>query len=373
MGAQILFDPARVSDVLAELPTVASLIPDPVEEGTESVAFPGVLRKTDRELYRWLAHTHYDHLAEVVAILERVYAAGCRFGSFLRTTSRVQFVSHTTELLVAEDLLHRGYYVRTIPLTSEVSPDLHVTGSGLDLAVEIYSPRELQAVDEWVRAVNDLLNFMDVPASYRSSVGTDVERGTPPESEPNSWVIAEQLEKTQGEVLARIRRDAEEALRALCPLVESYRHPGTPLVTKVEIDEVQGAPPEGPARMGSCSYPGFSGYSPAGVFKKKLDGALRKAARRQAEGVPARSRALVVYLMGTKIAEDLVHPAHLFGAEEALDGIEPKKYGLDVIAFVVRALPRGMASILTLMDDTTLTVDEVEAVFGATTRRPVGD
>ena len=56
MGAQILFDPARVSDVLAELPTVASLIPDPVEEGTESVAFPGVLRKTI-ESYTAGSHT----------------------------------------------------------------------------------------------------------------------------------------------------------------------------------------------------------------------------------------------------------------------------------------------------------------------------
>jgi antitoxin component HigA of HigAB toxin-antitoxin module len=77
--------------------------------------------------------------------------------------------------------------------------------------------------------------------------------------------------------------------------------------------------------------------------------------------------------MGTKIAEDLAHPAHLSGAEEALDRIEPKKYGLDVIAFVVRALPRGVASILTVMDDETLTVDQVEEVFGATTRRSDND
>jgi hypothetical protein len=371
--SQILFDPADVMSALADLPSVAALIPDPAEEGVESEAFPSVLRKTDRELYRWLANTHWDHLAEAVTILERVYAAGCRFGNFLTTASRVQFVSHTAELLVAEDLLHRGYSVRTIPLTSKVSPDLHVTGNGVDLAVEIYSPRELEAVDEWVRVVNDLLNFMDVPASYRSRVSTDLERGGRPGSEPNSWVIAEQLEQTQEEVLAQISCDAEEALRALRPLVESYRHPGTSLLTKVEIEEVQPASPLGPARTGSCSYPGFSGYSPAGVFKKKLDAALRKAARRQTHGLLARSRALVVYLMGTKIAEDLAHPAHLSGAEEALDRIEPKKYGLDVIAFVVRALPRGVASILTVMDDETLTVDQVEEVFGATTRRSDND
>ena len=133
MRTQILFDPASVKKVLDDLPAVAALIPDPPEEGVDSEAFPGVLRKTDRELYRWIANTHYDHLAEVVTILERVHAAGCSFGSFLTTTSRVQFVSHTAELLIAEDLLHRGYDVSTIPLTSAVSPDLHVTGDGIEL------------------------------------------------------------------------------------------------------------------------------------------------------------------------------------------------------------------------------------------------
>jgi hypothetical protein len=62
-----------------------------------------------------------------VEILERVHAAGCEFGNFLTTTSRVQFISHTAELLVAEDLLHRGYTVRTIPLTSNVRTDLQLT------------------------------------------------------------------------------------------------------------------------------------------------------------------------------------------------------------------------------------------------------
>jgi hypothetical protein len=368
MRPQILFDPADVKKVLASLPTVAALIPDPFEEGEDSDAFSGVLRKTERELYRWIAHTHYDHLAEVVTILEQVHAAGCTFGNFLTTTSRVQFISHTAELLVAEDLLHRGFSVRTVPLTSEVSPDLHVTGNGIDVAVEVYSPRELEAVDEWVRVVNDLLNFMDVAVNYRSTVETRVERGIPPDSEPNSWMIAEQLQQTHDVVLAEISRDAEDSLRVMRPLDKSYRHPETSLLTKVELTELAPASPLGPDRFGSFSYPGFSGYSPAGVFGKKLKAALRKARRRQTHGVSASARALVVYLMGTKIAEDLLHPAHMGGAEAALNEIEPKDYGLDVIAFVVRALPRGLASILTVMDDETLTIEQVEALFASETR-----
>jgi hypothetical protein len=102
MKTQILFEPTEVRNVLTSMPSVAPLIPDPAAEGEDSEAFPGVLRKTERELYRWIANTHYPHLAEVVTLMERVHAAGCTFGNFLTTTSRVQFISHTAELLVSE-------------------------------------------------------------------------------------------------------------------------------------------------------------------------------------------------------------------------------------------------------------------------------
>ena len=55
---------------------MAALIPDPVDEGEPSDAFPGVPRKTEWELYRWIANTRYEHLAEVVPTLERVHATG---------------------------------------------------------------------------------------------------------------------------------------------------------------------------------------------------------------------------------------------------------------------------------------------------------
>jgi hypothetical protein len=78
--------------------------------------------------------------------------------------------------------------------------------------------------------------------------------------------------------------------------------------------------------------------------------------------------------MGTQIAEDLAHPVHgqqarqLLEGDEPGQGIEPRDYGLDVIAFVVRALPEGVAAILTLVDEgSVLTVPQVEAMFGTRT------
>jgi hypothetical protein len=172
------------------------------------------------------------------------------------------------------------------------------------------------------------------------------------------------LAQTREQVLAAITNDVEVALRGLQSLKKLYRHSGTPLLTTVELDDVRPGPEVGPVRSGAISTPGFGGYSPAGVFRTIVERALKKARKRQAQGVRAAARALVVYLMGTKIAEDLAHPAHLDQAKAVLDEIDPRRYELDVIAFVVRALPQGLAAILMVADDTTLTRSQVQAIFG---------
>jgi hypothetical protein len=365
VGTLILFSPPGVESTLATLPSVAALLPPPEAEGVPSKAFPDALRKTEREVYRWIANTHYEHLAEVIVDLEHAHASGCTFGDLLTTTSRHQFVSLGAEMLVADDLLRRGYTVRTIPRLGQPGPDLHVTVDGIEVAVEVYSPRELLAVDTWIHEVSDLLQYVDVPATYRSRVATTFEQTIPPDARLHDpWALADMLAETREHVIDAISGDVEVALRKLRPLDKEYAHPGTPLRTTVELDDVGPADPRGPRRRGVISHPGFGGYSPADVFKTIVERAEKKARRRQAQGVAAAARALVVYLMGTMIAEDLTHPGHLRGAEAAVGAIEPQEHGLDVIAFVVRALPRGLAAILTVADDTTLTIRQVEAMFG---------
>jgi hypothetical protein len=369
MSTAILFSPGNVQAVLADMPSVAGLLPDPAIEGVSSEAFPGVLRKTEREVYRWIANTHYPHLAEAVVNLERVHAAGCRFGDLLTTSDRERYMSLIAEALVADDLIRRGYAVSTIKPSDQPSPDLLVVADGIDVAVEVYSPRELLAVDAWIKEVSDLLNYVDVSASYSSSVETVLQQTIPPPIPPepwrhDPWAPAVMLAQTRGQVIADITCDVEDALRHLRPLRNVYRHSPTPLLTTVELEDVRAASELGPVRRGSISSPGFSGYSPAGVFRKVVERALRKARRRQTQGVSATARALVVYLMGTQIAEDLTHPAHLSQAEAFLDGIDPREYGLDVIVFVVRAIPEGLAAVLTVVEDTNLTIRQVQAMFG---------
>ncbi len=365
----ILFAPANVRDVLSRLPAIAALVPEPADEGFESDAFPGVLRKTDRELYRWIANTHYEHLADAVLHLERVHAAGCSFEPLLTTSHRELFDGHITEVFVADDLLRRGYMVSTVPRADQPTPDLHVLSEGIDVAVEVYGPRELLAVDAWLKEVLDVLNYVDIRASYDSRIETRRVWNPPEPPQNDPWEVADMLAQTHEVVVAEITGDVEDSLRQLRPLTKQYRHAGTPLLTTVQLEHVRLAPTRGPERRGTFSYPGFSGYSPAGVFRKVVEKALRKARRGQTQGVAADARALVVYLMRTQIAEDLVHPVHMEQAERALDEIEPQEYGLDAIAFVVRALPEGLAAVFTVVDDTTLTVPQVQAMFGGPGQR----
>lgn len=240
----------------------------------DSDAWPGVVRKTDLEIYRWLANVeNYDHLAEVVRLLERASAAGCTFDGLLKTSSREQFASHTSELLVVEDLLDRGYQVATIARTGDRTPDLHVQGEGIAVAVEVYTPRELRAVDAFVSDVKDFLLNVDIAADYTARTGTDMEKRIPPEPQHlDPWAPDKFLEQTGEEVFAEISEDVHVALSELRPFEKVYRHGDTPLVTTVEIEDVRGSSsPKGPVRFGSLSYPGFSGYSPGGVFGRIVE------------------------------------------------------------------------------------------------------
>ncbi len=179
------------------------------------------------------------------------------------------------------------------------------------------------------------------------------------------------LKCTHDDVLAAVAYDVGNHLRRLQPLHGEYRHEGTPLITTVQLTDVKEASAIGPTRAGSLSAPGFSGYSPAGVFATVVDRAKRKAAKRQTHGVHAALRALVVNIAQTKIAEDLTHPAHMDAAKAALRDVEPRKYGLDAIAFVARILPHGLAAMLYVVDDDRgLTVEQVQALFA---QRPSAD
>ena len=67
--------------------------------------------------------------------------------------------------------------------------------------MEVYSPRELRAAEAWVKEVSDLLNYVDIQATYSSSVETGPEQSIPPEpSQFDPWAPAKMLAQTREEV-----------------------------------------------------------------------------------------------------------------------------------------------------------------------------
>ena len=358
-----LFSPERVASVLAGLPSLAATLPSPDDEGVASVAFPA-LRKTDREIYRFLANNQYDHLVEALAIFERVFAAGCVLRDLVTTTGRQQFKSTTAEALVAEHFLGRGYGVRAIPRTNAPGADLRVTGRGFDVAVEVYSPREWMAFDVWTDAVKDLIMDADVPGNYRGGGTTAVRATTPPDRVLTTWEVAEILEQTQDQVIEAISRDFYEALDRLEPFEATYDHGDSDLSTTFSIENVTASRPGGPTRSGNFSRPGPSGYSPAGVFRTVVARAEKKAWKRQTLTSDAPTRALLVNLMYTEIGEDLIHPAHNAEATKALEGFDPTRAGLDFVAFYVRALPSGIRHVFTVFENETITEAQIVEMLG---------
>jgi hypothetical protein len=113
---------------------------------------------------------------------------------------------------VADDLLSRGYGVRTIERSGARTPDLLVSGYGIEVAVEVYSPRELRAVDAWVDDVKDLLKNVDMTGDYFFRVGSEIERMIPPSPEQfDPWLADKILGQTADQVFEEIREDAPPA------------------------------------------------------------------------------------------------------------------------------------------------------------------
>jgi len=365
---EFLFTSDHIDDDLRTRPSLAAALPLPAAEGAPSLAFPH-MRKSRREIYRLLANTHYEHLVETLDVFETAHAAGCTFGSLLSTTSRQQFVSLTAEVLVAEHLLSRGYSVTTIPRTDSPSPDLHVTGDGVDMAIEIYTPRQWLDIDTWMDALVDFLKNVDVPSNYRGGAHTRVSPNVGPGWVKTPSEIASMLQKTHATVFAAATADVLAALGAQQPMEKTYQHHGTDLETTVTLEQVRDSRHEGLSRLIAFSPPGYIAYSPAGVFAEVVAKASKKARRGQAHASPAATRGLLINLMSSSFAEDLLRAPYTGEAERVLAGVDPRDFGLDLMAYCVRAMPRGVAAIFSVYENTRLSESRLVAMLGSEAAR----
>jgi hypothetical protein len=118
----------------------------------------------------------------------------------------------------------------------------------------------------------------------------------------------------------------------------------------------------------SIALPGFGGYSPAGMLRRIIEGPLReKAGHGQAQTAGTGARCLLIDLSRAWIADDLRHPAHRTEAERAVAAVDPREFGLDLIAFYrpYSGRLRGRCDYFATFDDERLSRIEVERLFGS--------
>lgn len=357
-----LFNPHRLARVLTTLPTLAAALPPPAVEGEESAAYPARFRKTERAVYRLLANTHYPHLRDGLRAIERTLAAGCRFGELLSTFDTELFVSHMSEVRAADHLQARGFTVATVPRAGTPTPDLHVTGRGVDVTVEVFTRREWLQVEYWKTFWRDEIKNADLPLDYVARISTT-------SSDPlwSPWDLNDELAATGQPVKYALLADFQRGLETTSPVQASYPHAGGRLVTEFELEHVA-ASSGGPRRwLFGADVPGPSGYSPAGMLRKIVEVSLpAKAARRQAQS-SAGVRCLLVDLTRTGFDDDLRHPVHHQEAVNVVSELDPTTLGLDMVVFFRpnTGRLRGQCLAIASFENTWITVAQVSTMFGA--------
>lgn len=357
---EFLFDPTRVERLLAVLPTLQAALPPPREDSELARSFAGGM-KNRRAIYRLLANPHYPHLRQALRAIDGALVAG-DFGDLLRTGDYAQFAARLSEVWAADHFLLRDFSVATLAASGERAGDLRVVRGSIEATLEIYSPRIWLALADWDTAVADELKNVDEPLDYVGGADTRVDAMAPP------WEVAAMVADTAAAVLNEIAADFAAALASRQPYKKTYRHGDHPLETTVELESVRDS--DGmPARLIARGGPGYSGYSPAGMFRRIIERQVHsKAARRQAAAAPTGLRGLVVDLSRTVgIADDLRHPAHRQQALDVLAEVDPARFGLDFVVFASPVYgvkpPRGLFVDFNVYENTRASRSAMEAMF----------
>jgi hypothetical protein len=355
-----LFEPDRVERRLQLLPAIAGQLAPPSEEGAPATADPP-MRKSPREIYRLLGNAQMPHLRPALLAVENCIASGVALPELFSSQRHEQFSSHLTEAVAADHFLLKGFTVTKVPRQNTRTADFVVSDGQLDATVEIYSPREWEALADWETALWDAVKNLDVAQVFRASVNTNASHGTDP------WSIARALRHTGAEVLQAIEADLLQHLASGSGTFEkTYKHTPYEITTTVEL-EVLAARGHYRERFIFRGSPTITGYAPEGMFNRIVTHKLRKKARRgQAQAGSTRLHGLLVDLQRSAIADDLRAEPYRTLAEQSAATVDLDRLGLDFVAFCGRAFwrgnrpRRGLFTDNVIFEDTRMSQAEVE-------------
>jgi hypothetical protein len=350
-----LFHPDRVAQLLAVLPSLAANLPDPESEGRPSEVFAS-WRLTNRALYRLLANPHYTHLREGLRAIENDICAGMSMKELRNEVDRSNFGSFLAEALLADHLLQRGLTVsRGVGKTGK--PDLEIDASGFSATVDVYSPRNWQAREDWLGNVVDALKNADVPYEYAANVS--VGTALPMHSDDIEAIITE----TGAGVLKGLKNDIATLTVGAAGTTWIYDHARTPMTTTVELLHVADNN-VAPVRMIGSSPPGEL-FQADKEFDDLLCKIIGKASRKQASLGAGEFRGLAIDASRSSV-DDLMELGRL-SINRWLPKVDLDELDLDFIAVSIprrgRHGPlRGVRASL-LYEDSRITAQQLGELF----------
>jgi hypothetical protein len=352
-----IFDPDRAARVLARLPSLARLLPEPHREGRPSAVVSG-MRVTDRALYRLLANPHYPHLRESLRGIECAAGAGLALKELRKAKFRGEFGSYLQEALLADHFLTRGLRVSKGRRGNGRNPDLEIVADDFSVTVEAYSPRSWQWRKDWLDDVTDTLKYADIPYAYRATVDVEV-HGIPVDVE----LLEDMILRTGRDVLQRLTADLDTLDEAATGVTWRYEHHSGEMTTSIEFKRVQ-RNDTGLVRAVAMSPPGEI-YRAEPEFADVLQKIREKAEKRQAERGSGELRGLVADVSRTGIDYEL--ETGRLTLDPATAGVDLDELGLDFFAVSLprrgkHGLMRGVR-VAVLFEDTRITHEELRQLF----------
>jgi hypothetical protein len=308
---QFLFDPAAVRKTLAAFPALAAEI-DPEREGVMADWFERI-RKSQRQLYRVLGNTHYEHLMDLLEALDVCLGHGYKQPRLLKTRARSSFAPDLAELRVAEHFAIAECEIRGFDESKgeDSVPDLLATRDGFSVACEVYCP---QAFEHLARLRDDLVSGVkniDLPWDFTFRLSFDKLREFDDEHRL-IYFFEGVLDDAVG-ADGRGPRIVEELLAELADHLNdppasftiSREERGLNMRIVLELEYVEQTPDRLPSRAGVISGPSTTPPNPEWVFARIAERVEAKAAKGQALGVEADAAVLVVDLTESDLPSEL--------------------------------------------------------------------
>jgi hypothetical protein len=308
--ASYIYDPAIVEAAVVSRPhlraALAELLP-----GTPCAAFPHA-RSSPWQLARILGATQdYPRLLGVADDLERSLAHGLKL-RWLTTESRAQFRSGLAEVRTACELLRQGFALEDLDdgKGQDRVPELAARRGDLEVAVEVYAPREWQRLADFTDDLAARLRHLDRPFDYTMelSVGRasalDVD-GCLTSMHPGPVDAGIEAAAVRNAIVNAIAGGTDTALAEGRPPHATHHVDALNLKVSAQLTRIRRATGPLPERPWTVTRWAAGDYAPEGIFERLMRRRVRhKMQLGQAPGAALPLSMLVVDLSSIELRDE---------------------------------------------------------------------